>query len=37
MVELKASTVLGFVLNAVESMPQTGGYYGYESYDSIQQ
>ena len=32
--ELKASTILGFVLNAVETLPQTGGYYGYESYDS---
>ncbi len=37
MVELKASTVLGYVLNAVDSMPLTGGYYGYESYDSIPQ
>ena len=36
LVELKASKILGFVLNAVESLPQTGGYYGYESYDSTQ-
>ena len=34
LIELKASTILGFVLNAVEKLPQTGGYYGYESYDS---
>jgi protein-tyrosine kinase len=34
LMELKASTILGFVLNAVEVLPQTGGYYGYESYDS---
>ena len=34
LMELKASTILGFVLNAVEALPQTGGYYGYESYDS---
>jgi capsular exopolysaccharide synthesis family protein len=34
LVELKASTILGFVLNAVETLPQTGGYYGYENYDS---
>lgn len=32
--ELKASTILGFVLNAVEKPPQAGGYYGYEEYDS---
>ncbi len=35
--ELKASKIMGFVLNAVESLPLTGGYYGYESYDSTQQ
>jgi capsular exopolysaccharide synthesis family protein len=34
--ELKASNILGFVLNAVASLPLTGGYYGYESYDSTQ-
>jgi capsular exopolysaccharide synthesis family protein len=36
LVELKASNILGFVLNAVENTPSTGGYYGYESYDSAQ-
>ena len=36
LVELKASKILGFVLNAVESLPDAGGYYGYESYDSTQ-
>jgi len=36
LIELKASNILGFVLNAVETMPLTGGYYGYESYDSTQ-
>ncbi len=35
--ELKASKIMGFVLNAVEKLPLTGGYYGYESYDSTQQ
>jgi len=34
--ELKASKVLGFVLNAVENPPQTGGYYGYDGYDKIE-
>ncbi len=29
--ELKASNVLGFVLNAVEKPPQVGGYYGYDA------
>lgn len=28
--ELKASKILGFVLNAVLEMPQVGNYYGYE-------
>ncbi len=32
--ELKASKVLGFVLNAVTKPPVAGGYYGYESYDA---
>jgi protein-tyrosine kinase len=32
--ELKASNVLGFVLNAVSKPPVAGGYYGYDSYDS---
>jgi Mrp family chromosome partitioning ATPase len=29
--ELRASNVLGFVLNAVHENPQTGSYYGYNS------
>jgi protein-tyrosine kinase len=29
--ELKASNVLGFVLNAVHDAPQVGGYYGYDA------
>jgi protein-tyrosine kinase len=29
--ELKASNVLGFVLNAVQDAPQDGGYYGYDA------
>jgi protein-tyrosine kinase len=29
--ELKASNVLGFVLNAVQDAPQNGGYYGYDA------
>jgi capsular exopolysaccharide synthesis family protein len=33
--ELKASKVLGFVLNAVENPPVSGGYYGYDGYDKI--
>ena len=32
--ELKASKILGFVLNAVEDPTVTGGYYGYDAYDS---
>ncbi len=28
--ELKASNILGFVLNAVEDSPQVGNYYGYD-------
>jgi hypothetical protein len=35
--ELKASKVLGLVLNAVEDTPLTGGYYGYEGYDKIEE
>jgi len=31
--ELKASKVLGFVLNAVKNPPVAGGYYGYDGYD----
>lgn len=34
--ELKASKVLGFVLNAVENPPIAGGYYGYDGYDKIE-
>ena len=29
--ELRASNILGFVLNAVEGSPQVGGYYGYDA------
>lgn len=29
--ELKASHILGFVLNAVQEAPQVGGYYGYDA------
>jgi protein-tyrosine kinase len=29
--ELKASNILGFVLNAVLEQPEVGGYYGYDS------
>ena len=32
--ELKASTILGFILNAVDKTANTGNYYGYEEYDS---
>lgn len=28
--ELKASKIVGVVLNAIESTPQVGGYYGYD-------
>jgi protein-tyrosine kinase len=28
--ELKASNILGFVLNAVQEQPEVGGYYGYD-------
>jgi Mrp family chromosome partitioning ATPase len=28
--ELKASKILGFVLNAVQETPEVGGYYGYD-------
>lgn len=34
--ELKASKVLGIVLNAVKNPPATGGYYGYDGYDKIE-
>ena len=34
--EMKASKVLGFVLNAVENPPLAGGYYGYDGYDKIE-
>jgi protein-tyrosine kinase len=33
--ELKASKVLGIVLNAVQNPPVSGGYYGYDGYDKI--
>lgn len=33
--ELKASKVLGYVLNAVEDPPVAGGYYGYDGYDKV--
>lgn len=29
--ELKASNILGFVLNAVHEAPEVGGYYGYDA------
>ncbi|WP_213803897.1 CpsD/CapB family tyrosine-protein kinase [Granulicella sp. dw_53] len=29
--ELKASNILGFVLNAIEQAPQVGTYYGYDA------
>jgi len=35
--ELKASNVLGFVLNAVEDQPATEGYYGYDEYGKIEE
>lgn len=31
--ELKASKVLGFVLNAVQDVGEAGGYYGYGNYE----
>ncbi len=34
--ELKASKILGFVLNAVENPPVAGGYYGYDGYDPVE-
>ncbi len=35
--ELKAAKVLGFVLNAVEELPPTQGYYGYDGYDKVEE
>jgi protein-tyrosine kinase len=35
--ELKASKVLGFVLNAIKNPPVAGGYYGYDGYDKIEE
>jgi protein-tyrosine kinase len=32
--ELKASKVLGVVLNAVSDLPSTSEYYGYDTYDT---
>ena len=34
--ELKASKILGLVLNAVTNPPIAGGYYGYDGYDKIE-
>jgi capsular exopolysaccharide synthesis family protein len=34
--ELKASKVLGIVLNAVKNPTLAGGYYGYDGYDKIE-
>jgi len=34
--ELKASKVVGLVLNAVKNPPIAGGYYGYDGYDKIE-
>ena len=34
--ELKASKILGLVLNAVVNPPFAGGYYGYDGYDKIE-
>jgi protein-tyrosine kinase len=33
--ELKASKILGIVLNAVKDPPAAAGYYGYDGYDKI--
>jgi protein-tyrosine kinase len=35
--ELKASKVLGVVLNAVKNPTVAGGYYGYDGYDKIEE
>jgi capsular exopolysaccharide synthesis family protein len=35
-IELKASKILGFVLNAVKNPTIAGGYYGYDGYDKIE-
>jgi len=35
--ELKASKVLGVVLNAVKDPPLAGGYYGYDGYDKLEE
>jgi len=35
--ELKASKVLGLVLNAVKNPPTAGGYYGYDGYDKLEE
>ena len=32
--ELKASKILGVVLNAVDTPPMSDGYYGYDGYDA---
>jgi protein-tyrosine kinase len=33
--ELKATKILGFVLNAVHNPTVAGGYYGYDGYDKV--
>jgi capsular exopolysaccharide synthesis family protein len=35
--ELKASKIIGFVLNAVKDPPVAGGYYGYDGYDKVEE
>ena len=35
--ELKASNVIGVVLNAVHKLPTAAGYYGYDSYESVKE
>ena len=35
LLELKASKVIGAVLNGVENPPSVGGYYGYDTYDKM--
>ncbi len=35
--ELKASKILGFVLNAVQETPEVGGYYSYDGYAAAAQ
>ena len=35
--ELKASNVIGVVLNAVHKLPTAAGYYGYDAYESVKE